>query len=1348
MSLVYPAPTIVVGVGRFGIATLERLGDDWSSLRQAGADTSLQNLRLLAVRPASEALERHWRDHEKGVVSVARYLGEGDLPSLALDLVVLRSLGLVRYRDGVYEVAAPRDAGVVEVDVRPGDPADTGAGRRLLRRRYFDWIRLSPDPIVAAERLRALVQRRQELDVFVTPLLNRVKQGHSPQALLACIGRCRALQDGRDPTPWPWLREQGSELLAEGLRIDGLEARRIRTVGAAEWEGEQALVAARAAARDTEDQLVGVPLPPPLPLWQRWCGMEPGVHLDLRIPLWLRPQDSDLPAPLDAGTLLERDWETTGWASESGESGGVVFDLLPLSPLRLGLFDHDERTGVPADQLSPLPARLQLLAEHLHRGLVRLWVDLQWERVADLDEEGIGARQRDYLSDALQQSLEILGELVVRPLAPAAEGTSGPLGSPPERGSSEAESQLAGSPSGFLTGLTLEPEPIDGSCLAILARRLARLGLADPSETGVERRPLLEDVAMGPGCRSQTVFRAGCEEGGEGGATFGSLRGALNRQVRQLFDFSLLSRYRTRPTRRPPRLTVFVVGDMSEPFTREILRPVLREIHAELLRAFTPIFETYREGFDRCLCVTPILWTPHPADPFPGGDLVLNRCEEAAIIDGIHRIRRWVECVLPAGRRCIAQIFVNSRVTDTASLSLDDAVRQTRDFLSFQARSDLAADLWLRQTTAASGGSDLFASFSCYEIEFPALRSREYLANRLARECLAEIKAGPEVRLEAPGAFSPPPVSKLVAPAREALEALARDAAEASAQHVLGTCAPAESTSAEEIAAAFDERFERSLYRLIQDRWSELTGRQGRVDELVDELRLATSRLLSHELEQVLQYSDRLIEEHAGAGGMKAVQAGFHLLRACTRDSFHKEEELRRRSEALSLRHQIPDLSPLRRARLRVLAAGERKPDDEPLRMGLILWGLLCPLLGASVAHGLAYLLALDRRPGFFELLLGPGGALVGGLVLFVPAWMLGRWHLRLRLRRVQAAIEDLAAAVRRLMRGDGLPPDQESTPSIRSFLASRLELTGAVATRGFALRVLERTIADSKLAYRLTRSADIQLQGLARRSEDLGVRARQAAGGEERDDVSRLFLGRSGAVGGGLIDPEDLDAYYRDRVGRREDLPDRMRELIAAAGGFAHWRERACLADAERILSYCREQFEAIVSEPISEQHFFAAKVGHRLVQFVGRCYSNLGFGAAFKGYEGLDPDNVQVLADAALVVHPGLATAYHQARKVRGELPTTETMQVIPAGIRPNAAYMLSLVQGVRVHSMRNLRRFESFHARINLPEDRIFPLSHEQESLGTPLNPLTGYGDIATDLSQGVRAVPRGDSEADRA
>ncbi|HYO12273.1 MAG TPA: hypothetical protein VE685_03645, partial [Thermoanaerobaculia bacterium] len=368
MSEVFPAPVIVVGVGRFGLAVLERLGDDWMGLRLSGADVSIDNLRLLSLlprpapaRPGDPGGNGHraaagWRPSERDAIRIASYLGDSDLPSLALDFAILRSLGLIRYHDGSYQVALPRDAGVVEVE------------KQIHRRRYFDWLRLDPDPIMAAERLRHLAQRIEDVDLFVTPLLNRVRQGHSPHTLLACIDRCRALVEGRDPAPWEWLNATEGEPAARSLDVPVsalLDAGEIADAQRVEGFLEQAVIA----------------MPEPLPGWRWWIERPEGAEEPrLVVPsVFLRRAD-DLTSPLAPANLLDQDWETTGWASERRRATGEVFATVTPHPLRLGLFDHDSREGVSHETLG---SRLVDLGKHLHRGLVRLWVDLQRERVGD-----------------------------------------------------------------------------------------------------------------------------------------------------------------------------------------------------------------------------------------------------------------------------------------------------------------------------------------------------------------------------------------------------------------------------------------------------------------------------------------------------------------------------------------------------------------------------------------------------------------------------------------------------------------------------------------------------------------------------------------------------------------------------------------------------------------------------------------------------------------------------------------------------------------------------------------------------------------------------------------------------
>ena len=179
----YPEPSIVVGVGRFGLQVLERLGEDWEWLKASSADESIGNLRLLHIASGESVTEQEWRALEAPTVKIAATIGEGDLPSLVLDFCILRSLGLIRYRNGYYEVALPVDAGVIQNHAEDMETeSDTGgpAVESLYRRRYFQWLKLAEDPILSAEVLHGRTRNLTEFDNFISPLIRRVREGHSP----------------------------------------------------------------------------------------------------------------------------------------------------------------------------------------------------------------------------------------------------------------------------------------------------------------------------------------------------------------------------------------------------------------------------------------------------------------------------------------------------------------------------------------------------------------------------------------------------------------------------------------------------------------------------------------------------------------------------------------------------------------------------------------------------------------------------------------------------------------------------------------------------------------------------------------------------------------------------------------------------------------------------------------------------------------------------------------------------------------------------------------------------------------------------------------------------------------
>src|SRR6185436_14088170 len=627
----------------------------------------------------------------------------------------------------------------------------------------------------------------------------------------------------------------------------------------------------------------------------------------------------------------------------------------------------------------------------------------------------------------------------------------------------------------------------------------------------------------------------------------------------------------------------------------------------------------------------------------------------------------------------------------------------------------------------------LFSSFACYEIDFPAERCRAYLGNRLARSCLTQIQHGKPVL---PGELSieglaPPDLDSLLNQGTEEIHRLTREAGGQMALAVASRVTIERETPFRQIMAAFDEASERSLLRQIQEKWGEMTRAHGRMEELVDALRRATSELVPGAVGRVREQGDRLIEEHASRGGLMAAHAGFELLRGITRDELQRREQERRSCEDLCRRHRIPDTGPIRAARAAVVAAAERKPDLPALYFGLFLAGLASLVLGAPLVQSAAHLL---RGLGPAGWIVGRYAGLIGGGLLTLLTTVLLRAYLDRKVQAVRQAVERLAREVRQLFYGMGEPAEREGRTSVRSFFETRLRLTGALAIRGYALRVFERAVADRKLAHRIRRSIEIQAHRLTQAAESLGVRPAIGSDGlKARDDLSHMFETHSGDQVEQLIDPERLQEYFERQMGREEDLTGLLPELIDASGGLGDWRKSACLADREKIMAFCRRQFDALVSTPIAEQAMFADEVEQRLCRFVARRYPNIGFGAKFVGYEGLDPDGIHVPACASLVLDRRMLPAWQRARRRPGAPATTDTMRVIQAQVRPNAAWMLSLVQGIRAHSVRNLRRFESFHDRVHMPDDRTFPLAQE-EDLGPaplPLNHLSGYSDLGDRL-----------------
>lgn len=1294
--MIYPAPALVLGVGRFGLAVAEALGEDWYWLDRCGGDPSLRNLRLLHVSPGGAGdADARWRRTERQPREIALHVGDGDLPSLVLDFVVLRTLGLVRFRDGFYQVAVPRDAGVVETAPthQPDEP-------HVARRRYFAWRSLGPDPVQAAERLKFRQSNDPELDLFVTPILQQVRQGHSPRILLACVARRRALAGGRDPTPWTG--SPGPVTDADHL-LDGV--------------------------------LPTLAPPPDIDAW-----------LDANRPAPFDPVEAGLGCAVDPLALLSVDWEAAGWANTIlGLDEAAAYTPVQASRYRLGLFDADTTGKLTGEAGSAarvrFSARLQVLGGLLDRGLVRVWVDIQRARL--MESAGLPGRRAEAAREATRQSLELLGELLVRPLVDAGVEPVEPAVGDADADRAAREPVLPDAPSERLAGLRAEPmesEDRQSDLARRLDRRLLELGLPAPGRDEVDtagRAPVFRGVRLEP----DDVLGVSPEDPPPGDAvgrfaegeadrpSVLALKAALNEVVRQLFDFRHLKSYRQSPTRRPARLTVFVVADMGEPFARAALRLCVREVHAELMRAFGPIFDSFREGFDRALSVVPILWMPHPADAHGGDMPVQNRTEEAAIIESVHGLRRWIESV-PRGKRCVSQVFVNARVTDNAVVPTPDAVRQTRDFVTLHVRNALDRDPWLRRIAVGPPGHDVFASFACYGIEFPAHRAREYLANRLARGVLRLVEDGDPGRThEEPtldgDALVPTPPREAAKAALANLSEITSGDARTLADRVRSRVDLSESTEREVLEGAFDDAFEASLEAAVVDRWRALTREGGGMEGDVDALRRAATARTEGVIPALAKAADAQVAALAGAGGLTMVQAALETQRARARDALEEQERTRRSHEQRCLKHRVPALGPVGTARAVVLAAAAQKPAREPMVAALGMWAVMALAMGAPLSFGLATALGLHRDSGVLEVLLGLLAPLTGALLLTAPAaWALRR-HLRRQTLAVVDAVEGMAETVHGVVHG---PPGDlmGARPSIRSFFASRLLYGAALSARRFADAVHGHALGDARRAFRLTRSVEVQRDILERRAEALGVRPTPvgarlgAAAPESHDDLRHLF-DTAGGHSDTLIDPADLHAVYARFVQDDADLGRLLPGYVTAVGGFAGWRTAASLADTEALLAEGRTRFAAVVERPLAAEGWAMATVGERLCAFVARHYPNIGFGARFRGYEGLDPDGIDVPADAALVLDAGNHTLFEKARARPGAPPSTETLDLLRVGVRPDAAYMLSLAQGIRTHSLRNLARFESFHDRVHLPDEGIFPLSGEAPTDGVAARPI---------------------------
>lgn len=1388
----YPAPTIVVGVGRLGLAVLEELGESWRALHEAGGDATVANLRLLHVNAASPGgngaapdEDPAWRAGEQTWAAIAEFIGADDGPALAVDFVLLRTLGLVRYRHGVYEVAAPRDHGLLETPDRaharddeaeigerhpePEPTAERGQDveRPPVRRvRSFEWRELSPDPVVACDVLHLKLQREADLAQFVSPLLQRIKRGHSPTVILHLVMRYRLLAEGRDPSPWSWQPANVQSQAFPHLT----------------WEERNAL--------------------------HRHLEVPQSAHpVHLLLPFRV-PEEADaqglVQTPIDPVELLLLPWERDGWVTHAaGETGPGYWvlgresrfngldaeaadaqapneptrsdgkrqelpgrdlferpsDRMDLFPLLLGLYDDDQREfavqpdaptasgeiaaaevpesapgrrddqewAVKGDVEKNVAAQLQKLGERLMRGLYGLFIDMRLGKLVEQEVPVHEARELRDRDAAVEQSVDILAEFLVRPWRDVAGRRLGeatltstanaqaPSASPPPShsgGASPGDAARAGStapspqaaprnppvavPESFTLGhrpsRTLQSCVVpsdDKSAVAAgpLERRLAKLGAGSVEAATV--RQLFAEVRL-------SIDDLNPKKAGEHGGYL-ALRRSLARQAADLLSASRQAQYRHDDEKRPPRLTVFIVGDLGEPFVRSSVQAVLGAVHAELLRSFGPVFSSYRVGFDRTLSIIPVLWTPHPSGGAEAGVRAREGSgtrvvpqttaeamksavrEEGAILDCLFNLRRRID-QMPQGERCVPLLYMNARVTECAVLSVRDSVRQTHDFLSLVIRHNLGQDPWLSNLVVGPSGRDILSTFVCLEAEFPAARIRDYLAARLGRNVVRGLlrQGGhvPEPTAAASAAPEPLPSDHARRAVQEACDARGEAVADIARAPLLVQLA----TPPQDIVEAWGPKVVEELRGAVASAWRDLTGSRARMDELTTGLRAQAASTLQARIRSVEDAHDSVVRRTGSALSARDVELVLEKDAALLEKSAVEAERARRAAEARCRSQGIPDSAPLAGLAEAVQHAGRRKLDARAVLLGVafaILAGLACfgPVVDAVLAAlgvgniegSTPQIVRVRLAPWLGALLLG--GA-TGGLLYLL---------LRRSTQRVVDAIEALAGAARALVAG----PEG----SIASFLDARLLTALALFMRERASTLAERARRDLFAGQRITRALRALDLVLRRRAEELGARPGRSddGAGPVVDDLDGLF--RAGVEREPLARGSDVDAYYREATRGDPRAEAHRAPVTEIAGDVMEWRRQAPFSRVDAVLDYGRRIFKQLVEVPVHALPIFAEGVAARRRVFLQRHRAAFGLSTGFIGHEGGDTDGVRVLANGTVVAAPG--TPDEDLRMPRREVP-----------IRSTATYLLSVAQGIAPDTAHGLMRRQSAHERAAFP------------------------------------------------
>lgn len=1348
----YIKPTIVVGLGRFGLGCLELLGERWNSRRNVD-DNSLGYLRLLHVDYQEDLDE--WVKREQHIADFVSERSSDDLPENAVNFLILRTLGLIRYNSGMFQVAMPEDAGLItakkdeqtghlirrfDIDIKEisrkreldSNEASSLLAPRLYKRKYFRWLNLSTDPVSSSQRLVEVREQNNNLHHFVGSIIHKVRLGHSPHIIIRMIARLRHLQNGYDPSPWHWLR-QYSELYNGDEQKKYIEMP-IKEEDVFNVHSHEGIIDKsnfnRLWDHVLEDELLEVD--------QSLVPTGEFKRSQIRIP---RPfsYPSNIPnVPKDANledsvffSLYNN--MTDVLKKDFSKKSNEVDRLLQAPNYHLGMFDHDywDREDEFSEQLSQRIKELGALAE---QGLIQLWMDLELNPGFAIEDEVAD----EETIESILQSVSLLGEMVVEPFRIqnvkdeeiTFEDTSDIWtdGNP-----------LSENASNFLQFCDLAIHESQQQQVQILYNRLNDLGIP-VMETESPVRRLYSNVALSVHEFENSLYKTDTEapkrlrpEYLTQQLNIEGLRKQLNFELRHIYNFKNLKKSNLGIHRQPPFVNVFVISDFADPFSRMTIKSVIQNIAAELTRVVHSMFEIERGGVAACSSVIPLIWYPNRTDPKDGASVKIKdrNKEELVALHSIHGLRKWIAAIPPKMNN-IRQIQLNSRMTDNAYWGVRESITHMTDFIEFHSMNDFTGFPEIDISKYVVNDANIFASFACGIVDFSRNRAHDYLATLLSLDFVGRVKKGVEK----------PPSSKIEGEFMDVLSDMGfafeneYDEIKNELESIMNGCYNRVSSGIApirrfdvtdptiQILQAFTDDLLNNIAIKIKDEWSFFTQQAGTLDNKIVRLQSTVQDENYKVVQKVLTKNNEAIVQYSAKHGVQFAR------RCLTEAKLKADENLRMAERSLEETSQIckeqniPTVDGIKSSYDNMRKAALKRYDLTSLQPMNFLGFLMTWVLSASFLWTLLLSLGWDQNPSSLEWTIWRLGPWIfgGGISLIIHNIIMRMAEQK--HNEFTAASESFEKQLKRLI----LEPLPESPPlrpsSLFAFFESRLLMTKELLRRQLHATVHEQVSFDEVLGERLSQSVDKQENMLFQYLEDLGVRLKDVLSNQQ--DVSRLFDISSSAYNFSLLNPDLIRQYYYEHFPQDESVfwKGIIEKMLNDLGGVEHWRKSAPLSNRDHILNYSRrkEELSRVRTEPIVELTSEIKKdIWEHFSDFVNRNIPNMGLGADFDGYQGLDPNGQLNLTDCTLVMHSkmhyGLLNYLSNLEDEEGKISNGYFRKLLNNAIasdyiQPNAIYLYSAVRGISPLIIQNIKRYSSPLERTNLDFLEVFPFSLDQD------------------------------------